>query len=75
MSGKNADMVCGSCKLWRRTRRHGSRGGTRLACGAELDEHRMLLEEGGARYFMDTSRGYGPRHICHRPDDFERKDL
>lgn len=73
--GDHMNMVCGNCRLWRRTRRHGSRGGSRLACGAEVDEAQRRQIERGKRYFTDFSRGYGPGHGCHRPDDFERRDV
>ena len=65
--------VCGSCANHCRTSKYGSRGGFIKACRPEVMAWRKSIE--GARLFTRDYKGYGPRHRCHRPDDFERKEV
>mgnify|MGYP000858718709 FL=1 len=66
------DKRCGTCKHWTRTRKHGGQGGSRLACKPQQDEYWKQFE--GKRYVWDITTGYGARHKCHRPDDYEAKE-
>lgn len=70
MSG--AEKVCGNCANHCRTSKHGGRGGARKACRPEVEAWKRSVE--GARLYTRDYRGYGPRHHCHRPDDFEAKE-
>ncbi len=70
MSG--IEKVCGNCANHCRTSRYGGRGGARKACRPEVAAWKRSVE--GARLYTRDYRGYGPRHHCHRPDDFEAEE-
>ena len=54
---------CGTCAKWgyRYTVNH------KRICKADFAENVKLVPPGG-RFF---EKEYGPRHVCHRPDDYE----
>ena len=65
------EKVCGNCANHCSTSKHGGKGGAVMACRPEVMAWRKSIE--GARLFTRDYKGYGPRHHCHRHDDFERK--
>lgn len=56
---------CGTCARW--GWRHSVN--KRRGCKADFVECVRLVPPGG-RFF---EREYGPRHVCHRQDDYEQK--
>ena len=52
---------CGTCTEW------GWRGdvNNKRSCKVDFGEHMRLWAPGGR-----PVKEYGPRHVCHRPDDY-----
>lgn len=63
------EKVCGNCSNHCRSSKYGGKGGARKACRPELLEWRKRIERAGL--YVRDYKGYGPRHHCHRPDDFD----
>ena len=65
------EKVCGNCANHCSTSKHGGKGGAQMASRHEVKPRRKSNER--ARQITPDNKGYGPRHHCHRHDDFERK--
>lgn len=68
---KHVEKVCGNCANHKRTSKYGCYGGKVKACRPEHQEWQEKVQ--GARYFTRDYKGYGPRHHCHRQNDFRAK--
>lgn len=62
---------CGTCARWKATIAHGGYGGKRLSCSSEMEEWHDRYPDAKGYSLSDIEYGYGSRHPCHRPYDYE----